>query len=134
MKKFFLFLFCLAGVYAVQAQAKDSTLQDSTLKEYVGSYKFPEGSFVTSAEISINGNMLYVSSAQGSSPLEKKAKDTFAFTNYNGMAYFFRNSEGQVAKIKVAVEDLLLEGTKDGVTAWRKQHYDFVPTKRLQGK
>lgn len=134
MKKFLLLALSICGLYTLQAQTSDTATKDDILKEYVGNYTFPEGSFVTSAEISIKDNMLYVNSAQGASPMERKAKDTFALTNYNGMAYFFRNADGRVARIKVEVEDILLEGTKVGVTAWLKQHDSYENRKQLQAK
>ena len=114
-------LFICAG-FAASAQAKDAPL-----KEYVGKYTFPEGSFVTTAEITLADTLLAVSSSQGGSPLERRGKDTFALTAFEGgMMYFYRNSSGQVSKIKVEVGDILLEGSKDGVpTAWynRKNYY-----------
>jgi len=134
MKSFFLLLLSISLVYMAQAQAKDSTSKDSTLKEYTGNYKFPEGSYLTAIEVSIKDGKLYASSDKGASPLEQKAKDTFAFTNYNGMAYFFRNSDGKVARMKIDVEDILLEGNKEGVTAWIKQNNHLVKRKQLQVK
>jgi hypothetical protein len=95
--------------------------QDTTLKEYVGTYLFPQGSYVPSAEVSLQDSVLVVSSVEGTSLLQKSAKDTFLLTAYNGMAYFRRNSKGKVAGIKVVVEDILLEGTKEGVSARRQR-------------
>lgn len=134
MKKTLLFALSICCICLAQAQTSDMAIKDSTLQQYVGNYTFPEGSFVTSAEISIKDNMLYVNSTQGSSPLERKAKDTFALTNYDGMAYFFRNADGKVARIKVEVGDILLDGTKAGVTAWLKQHDIYESKKQLQVK
>lgn len=103
----------LFSLFAICGQA-----QDTTLKQYVGKYVFPEGSIVTSAEIYLEGGNLAVNSARGSSPMEKRAKDTFALTSFDGMAYFQRNKEGKVSGIRVEVGDILLEGTKDAGTAW----------------
>jgi hypothetical protein len=110
MKKFYSFLFALLLFCTLHAQ-------DTTLKEYVGTYLFPQGSYVTSADVTFQDSVLTISSTEGTSPLQKSAKDTFVLTAYNGMAYFKRNSKGKVAGIKVTVEDILLEGTKEGVLA-----------------
>lgn len=104
--------------------------QDTTLKEYVGRYSFPPGGPFSSADIALSGNVLTASSEAGSSPLEKRGKDTFALTAYNGTLYFFRNAEGKVARIKVEVSDLLVEGTKDGVTAWLQRRQLMTDDKR----
>ena len=134
MKKILLLAVSVVCIYTLYAQTSDSTATDSTLQEYAGHYTFPEGSFVTAADISIKDSKLYVYSDQGASPLERKGKDTFAFTQYNGMAYFFRNSDGKVAKIKVDVEGMLLEGSKEGVTAWLKQQEYHLKRKQPLAK
>ena len=131
MKRFFVMaLFVCAGI-AASAQSKDAPL-----KEYVGKYTFPEGSFVTAAEITLADTVLSVSSLQGGSPLERRGKDTFALTAFEGgMMYFYRNASGQVAKIKVTVDDILLEGSKEGVpTAWynRKEYFNNAKQKQAR--
>ena len=131
MKKRFVLVALLfsATLYAA-AQASGS------LNEYVGKYTFPEGSFVTSAEIKLLDSVLSVSSSQGGSPLQKRGKDTFALTAFDGgMMYFFRNSSGQVARVKVEVDDVLLEGTKDGVPmAWRQRDRYLASRKTAQAR
>lgn len=118
-----------AGFFAA-AQTKDTTLQ-----QYVGKYTFPEGSFVTSAEITLEGDVLSVTSSQGGSALERKAKDTFAMAAYDGgMIYFSRNADGKVARVKVEVGDILIEGTKDGVTAWFNRNKYFDAPKKIQAR
>ncbi len=129
MKLFLMFLF-ICGVFLGKAQAPDTALS-----QYAGTYNFPSGSFITSATVSLDSNVLNVNSAQGSSPLEMKGKDTFALVNYDGgMVYFFRNDQGKVARIKVAVQDILLEGTKSNVTAWLNKNYYMHPGKQLPVK
>lgn len=132
---FFVAMFFLSALMA-GAQAKDTLPgKDTTLKEYVGKYTFPDGSFVTSADISLNGDVLAVSSSQGGSDLEKRGKDTFAMTAFEGgMMYFYRNAAGKVAKIKVEVGDILLEGTKDGVTAWINRNKWYNKPKEMQAR
>lgn len=130
MKQLFLSLVLLCGTLLANAQAKDTTL-----KAYVGKYTFPEGSFVTTADITLDGDVLTVNSSQGGSPLEKRGKDTFAMTAFEGgMMYFYRNATDQVARIKVEVGDILLEGTKDGVTAWMNRNKYFDKPKQIQAR
>ncbi len=129
MKGMIASLLLICAFFTVQAQTVDTTL-----KAYTGTYKFPEGSFVTSAEITLTNNVLSVNSDKGSSTLERRGKDTFALTSYNGMVYFFRDTEGKVARVKVAVEDMLLEGTKENSTAWIQKKSYWATTKQLQGK
>lgn len=109
--------FLLSVVFAF-AQTKDTALAS-----YVGKYSFPEGSFVTAAEITLSGNVLSVSSSQGGSALERTGVDSFTMKEWEGSRMvFFRNKDGKVARIKVEVDDILLEGTKDGVPiAWMRR-------------
>jgi len=86
--------------------------QDSTLKEYTGVYKFPEGSMVSSVEIVLNGNSLLVNSSIGSVGIEKISKDTFSLPTYEGMVYFSR-TEAKITGIKIEVHDVVLEGKKE---------------------
>lgn len=115
MKKVIFLSAFLLAVGSVFAQSKDTALAS-----YVGKYSFPEGSFVTAAEISMQENALSVSSSQGGSVLEKQGVDTFTLKEFEGSRMvFFRNKEGKVARIKVEINDILLEGNKEGVpTAW----------------
>jgi hypothetical protein len=121
----------LCAFFAVAAQPKDTTLS-----EYVGKYSFPEGSFVTTAEITLTDTVLSVASSQGGSVLQKMGKDTFALTAFEGgLMYFYRNSAGKVARIKVEVGDVLLEGSKDGVpTALYNRNRYFDDRKQKQAR
>ena len=87
--------------------------QDDPLKEYVGVYKFPDGSVIPSVEVKLENGILVGYSSLGSAALEKIAKDTFSIPNYNGMAYFNRNSDGAVSGVRIEVQDLVLEGKKE---------------------
>lgn len=131
MNRIFSLAFLLCAFFSVAAQPKDTTLN-----EYVGKYSFPEGSFVTTAEITLVDTVLSVTSSQGSSVLQKMGKDTFALTAFDGgLMYFYRNTSGRVARIKVEVGDILLEGNKDGVpTAMynRKQHFNNPKQKQAR--
>jgi hypothetical protein len=50
------------------------------------------------------------------------------------MVYFFRNAAGKVARIKVVVDDLLLEGSKEGVTAWFNRNKYYDDRKQIQAR
>ena len=108
--------------------------QDSTLKEYVGKYIFPEGSIVPTAEVYLNGAELTVNSVQGSSVMQKVAKDTFALVSFDGMAYYTRNKAGQVSGVKVVVGDIVLDGVKEGVTAFINRNQYFIIDRRYAVK
>jgi len=122
MKKILFSFLCLVALSAAA--------QDSTLKEYVGKYIFPEGSVVPSAEVYLNGNELMVNSIQGSSILQKIAKDTFAVVSFEGMAYYARNQAGQVSGVKVVVGEYVLDGVKEGVTAFINRKQYFMATRQ----
>lgn len=79
MKKLMMLCLLLSTVAFVQAQTKDSTLQD-----FVGKYKFPEGSIVTEVVVSMEGEGLVMSSSVGNSILVKTGEDLFSITAYDG--------------------------------------------------
>lgn len=114
MKTLLLLLLCVAGFQALA--------QDSTLKEYVGVYTFPEGSAVTSADISLRDSVLFVSAPQGSTDLKKMSKDTFSLVNYNGTVYFVRNAQGAVNGLKLELDSMILEAKKERAkTSWYRK-------------
>jgi hypothetical protein len=106
MNRTILFLFVILAGSVVYAQ-------DTTLNEYVGTYKFPEGSAVLSVEIKIENGALMANSSAGSSALEKISKDTFNLVSYNGTVYFTRDGNKKVNGIKIEVQDTVLEGKKE---------------------
>ena len=108
MKKLALLITCFCAFVSINAQ------QDSTLKEYTGVYKFPDGSPFPSVEITIQDGSLFGSSANGSATLTRMSKDTFSITSYNGMVYFKRNADGKVKGIKIELPDVSVEGDKEG--------------------
>lgn len=122
-----LFLFISFGFSQVHAQ-------DTTLKEYVGKYLFPEGSVVPSADITLADSILTVNSVQGSSELVKTAKDTFSVVTFNGMAYFKRDGNGKVSGVRVEVGDVLLEGTKEPGSALLRRKPEAALLKKIAAK
>ena len=107
MKKLAILTACFCTFQFVNAQ------QDTTLKEYVGTYKFPDGSPVPSVEITIQDGNLFGNSANGSATLVKMSKDTFSIPSFSGMAYFKRNADGKVNGIKIELTDVTMEGEKE---------------------
>lgn len=106
MKRFVLFLSLVSSFCLLHAQ-------DSSLQEYTGTYKFPDGSVVPSVEIKMENGALMVNSSMGSAGLEKVTKDTFNVLTYDGMAYFSRNADKKIDGIRIVVHDMILEGKKD---------------------
>lgn len=116
MKKIFLLLFAIATSFAA-LNAQQALSLDSTLQEYTGKYKFPEGSVVTEVTVSIENGLLFATSVMGSSELKKIDKDIFEIVAYAGKATFKRNEEAKLNGVRIEVEDLVLEGTKEDVSA-----------------
>jgi hypothetical protein len=53
-------------------------------------------------------------SQMGSSTFTRIEGDKFTIVEYNGIAEFIRNAEGKVISVKVTVDTMVLEGTKEG--------------------
>lgn len=106
MRKAILFVIACTGFTILQAQ-------DTTLNQYVGTYKFPEGSVVPSVDIKIENGTLMANSTAGASALERVSKDTFNLVSYSGRVYFTRDTDKKVDGIKVEVEDTILAGKKE---------------------
>lgn len=103
---------------------------DTTLKEYTGKYNFPEGTMIASAEVTVEGGALFVTSSAGSASLAKISKDTFSIPTYNGMCYFKRNAEGKVSGIRIEVQDMVMEGEKENAQAWLRKKPELWIAKR----
>ena len=103
--------FLLGIVAFTHAQDKDSTLQD-----FVGKYKFPEGSVVSEVSVSIEGEGLVMGSSIGTSTLVKIGEDLFSITAYDGSAQFKRDTNKKVIGVSINAGGYALEGTKsDGI-------------------
>lgn len=112
-------MICLMlGIAAfVQAQDKDSTLQD-----FVGKYKFPEGSVVSEVTVSVEGAGLVMGSSIGNSTLVKIGEDLFSITAYDGSAQFKRDTNKKVIGVSINAGGYALEGTKSDGIAIDKLH------------
>lgn len=107
MKKLLMICLVLATALFVNAQEKDSTLQD-----FIGKYKFPEGSVVTEVTVSMEGEGLVMGSSIGTSALVKMGEDLFSITAYDGSAQFKRDANKKVIGVSINAGGYALEGTK----------------------
>ena len=110
MKKLILLCLCVGCFYAVQAQ--QTPTQDSTLQQFVGKYKFPEGSMVAEVVVSIEGGALSISTSIGTSPLEKKEEDLYIIVAFQGTAKFNRDANKKIVGVSINAGGYVLEGTK----------------------
>ncbi len=107
MKKLLFLSFAVCFFSAVNAQTKDSTLQ-----QYVGKYKFAEGSVVAEVDVTLEGGALSMASSAGVSPLEKQGEDLYTITQFQGTAKFNRNADKKVVGVTINAMGYTLEGTK----------------------
>lgn len=111
----------LGAFVFVHAQDKDSTLQD-----FVGKYKFPEGSIVTEVTVSVEGAGLVMGSSVGTSALVKIGEDLFSITAYDGSAQFKRDTNKKVIGVSINAGGYALEGTKSDGIAIDRAHAIFI--------
>ena len=104
-----LLVIALLGTFVLSAQ--QAPKQDS-LTEYIGKYKFPEGSDVTEIRIVVENAALWAQSDKGNSELKRLDKDTFEVVTYTGTATFKRDEKGKVVGLHIAVGNLVMDGTK----------------------
>jgi hypothetical protein len=107
MKKVF-FMITLFFALGMQANA-----QDSTLNHYVGRYTFSAQDPVPFVDVKLVDNVLMTESPSGNSVLQRTEGDTFFIVEFNGIALFVRNENNKVVKVKVSVQGLDMEGTKE---------------------
>lgn len=111
MKKLvFFFCFCLSIVSLVNAQ--EPPPQDSALQQYVGKYKFPDGSVILEATVTLENGVLTVTSSAGVSLLEKQSDDLYTITQFRGTAKFNRDTNNKVIGVSINAMGYALEGTK----------------------
>ncbi len=107
MKKMLMLCLLIGSAVFVQAQSKDSTLND-----FVGKYKFPDGSIVTEVVVSMEGEGLIMGSSVGNSTLVKTGEDLFSITAYDGTAQFKRDANKKVIGVNINAGGYVLEGSK----------------------
>jgi hypothetical protein len=104
MKKlFFLISICLFSGIALYAQ--------DNLKQYIGKFKFPEGSVVPEIEVVLENGALSFNSIMGNVAVEKTKDDEFSIPQYNGTATFTRNEAKKITGLKIEAQGIVLEGT-----------------------
>ena len=105
MRYIFLSLMTMIGFLTVNEQT-------DSLKQYTGTYKFPDGSPVTEITVTLDSSGLFANSAMGSSELKKIEGDVFEIVAYGGTATFKRNAENKISGVHILVGDINMEGTK----------------------
>jgi hypothetical protein len=111
MKRTFLLLTTMLLIF-IATHAQDSTQR----KDYLGKYKFPEGSVVPEVEVLIENGLLMMNSSAGTSSLELIKGDTFTIVAFNGTAAFKRNDAKKVIGVHIDAGGYILDGVKDSTT------------------
>ncbi|MES2004367.1 MAG: hypothetical protein V4450_07590 [Bacteroidota bacterium] len=110
MKKGVLLL-CLTIVFFAVAQAK-MPVGDSTLQQFVGKYKFPDGSVVAEVTVALEDGALTMTSSAGTSALEKQSDDLYTIVQFQGTAKFNRDTNKKIIGVSINAMGYQLEGTK----------------------
>ena len=119
MKKL-IFIFCLGFCTLSIAKAQDTPPKDTIAQQqdYVGSYKFPDGSPVTEVKVVIDNGAMSMESSAGVSSLEKLGEDLYTITQFQGTAKFNRDSNKKVIGVSINAMGYVLEGTKSNPIAF----------------
>lgn len=112
MKKILLFSLLLMGI-SFAATAQDQPADSTVIKQYMGKYKFPEGSPVTDVTVAIENGVLVMASAVGNSVLEKQGADVYTIVQFQGTATFKRNDDKKVIGVNIFAMGYTLEGVKE---------------------
>ncbi len=126
MKKGFLFLCLVLGSF-VFAQAQDAPSKDSSLQQFVGKYKFPDGSVVAEVIVALENGALTMSSSAGTSALEKQEEDIYTIVQFQGSAKFVRDSNKKVIGVNINAMGYQLEGTKVETKPLALQKRHIIP-------
>ena len=115
--------------------AQQST--DTTLSQYVGKYKFPEGSVVAEVIVKFENGALSMESSAGVSALEKQGDDLYTIVQFQGTAKFNRDSNKKIIGVSINAMGYVLEGTKaESTTAYHNNTKPFYlhvkPFERVQ--
>ena len=85
----------------------------SLFAEYIGKYKFPDGSVVNQVTVLLDGNNLTSASDAGTTVLEKVAGDTFNVVSFQGTAVFKRDANKKIIGVVIDAMGYHLEGKKE---------------------
>jgi hypothetical protein len=127
MKRIF-FLLSLTLLTLIAANAQDSTAK----KQYVGKYKFPEGSIVPEVVVVMDNGALMMNSSAGTSSLEQIKADTFSIVSFNGTAVFIRNNTKKVIGVHIDASGYVLDGVKDSTAIIDVSYYKPGINSQLQ--
>lgn len=117
MQKLLLTVVAVFGFMLANAQTPSA----DSLTAYTGKYKFAAGSPVELLTVVIDNGVLFGTSDQGSSELKRKEGDVFVVVAYNGLATFKRGSDGKVNAIRIEIDDMVLEGTREAASIQVRQ-------------
>lgn len=88
--------------------------QNDPLQEYTGKYRFPDGSPVTEIGVVLEDGVLTATSVMGNSEFRKTdSKDVFEIVAFAGTATFKRNGDGKIVGLRIQVQDIDMEGTRE---------------------
>ena len=108
MKKVILILFFVIGSVAVSFAQ-----QDTTLTQFVGKYKFPDGSVIADVTVILDNGALVAGTSYGNSALVKESDDLYAIVAFQGKALFKRDNNKKIIGVTISAMNYQLEGTKD---------------------
>ncbi|MBC7650510.1 MAG: hypothetical protein H7101_02030 [Deinococcales bacterium] len=108
MKKILLSILLVVG-FSIVGNAQ----QDTTLAQYAGKYKFPDGSVVAEVVVAMEGGALVMGSSAGNSALEKESEDLYVIVAFQGKALFKRDANKKIIGISINAMGYQLEGTKE---------------------
>ena len=116
MKRALLFISVLVLSTTLFSQAPDKP--QPPLEDYVGKYVFPDGSPVPDVEVALASGALQMHSAAGSSGLTQLGIDSFAITEFSGVAVFRRGDDKKVNLVHIEAMGYILDGNKMPSGIW----------------
>jgi hypothetical protein len=97
----------------VQGNELKGMRESAAYTPYLGKYKFAVDSAIPSMLVSLKNGQLFGETDQGSAVLKPTAKkDVFEIIGYDGSVEFFRDSNGNMTKVVLRVNDIVLDGEK----------------------
>jgi len=116
--KAFVFILLLVGFtfFVSKAQTQPSSVTtDTTFKELIGKYTFPDGSAVAEVEVLLDSTGLSMTSDVGTSVLQQLGKDSFALVSFQGVVVFKRDEKNKIKAVIIDAMGYHLEGKKEEV-------------------
>ncbi|MBC7722277.1 MAG: hypothetical protein H7068_09655 [Pedobacter sp.] len=126
MKKVILFF-----VFAIGFVAVSYAQQDTTLTQYTGKYKFPDGSVIAEVTVGLDNGALVAGTSYGNSALVKESDDLYVIVAFQGKALFKRDNNKKIVGVTISAMGYQLEGTKDNGIAIYNDVYSDI-TKQFQ--